>query len=66
MKKNMTLRDYAKSCGVEVVGKLKRVAKIRDEDQTNCDPLWIDEAGNEYIGNVRKGFCIVTTDGNVI
>ena len=68
----MTIKEYAKSVGVEVVGNLKKkvVEKQRYNTATgNFEPekeiYWIDEAGNEFIKN-KKGICIITADGDVI
>ena len=65
----MTVREYAKSVGFEVAGKLKR---LPDEyyglDDKHHYPVWIDEAGNVYCGSYSKkdGCCIITADGGVI
>lgn len=63
--KKMTFRDYAKNRGIEVVGKLKRVPDRHYGAQDSHYPLWVDEAGNEYMGNEKTGFCIVTKDGSI-
>lgn len=65
----MTIREYAKSIGFEVVGKLKRLPDVYyGMGNNNHYPLWIDEAGNEYCGGYSKddGYCIITADGSVI
>ena len=58
----MTVREYAKSVGFEVVGKLRRMKAVRNQK------WYIDEADNEYwLDNVGKNcICIVTADGGVI
>lgn len=61
----MSIREYAKIVGFEVVGKLKRLKNANDRYGKGY-PLWVDEAGNEYWGNSEEGFCIITTDGGVI
>lgn len=65
----MTVREYAKSVGFEVVGKLKRLPDVHyGMDDKHRYPLWIDEAGNEYCGSHGKCdcYCIITADGGVI
>ena len=65
----MTAREYAKSVGFEVVGKLKRLPDVHyGMDNKRKYPLWIDEAGNEYCGSYAKDgcYCIITSDGGVI
>lgn len=64
----MTIREYAKENGFEIVGKLTRkVHKVekfsweKGEMETVSTIYWVDEAGNEYSKN-----CIVTADGAVI
>ena len=59
-----TIPQYAKSVGFHIVGKLTRV--VANKNDVKKLPLWVDEAGNEFMGNARDGFCIVTTEGNVI
>jgi urate oxidase len=65
----MSIREYAKSVGFEVVGKLKRLPDVYyGMDNKHHYPLWIDEAGNEYCGS-NGGcdcYCIITADGGVI
>lgn len=64
----MTVREYAKSVGFEVVGKLKRMPDVYYGIGNNHYPLWIDEAGNKYCGSYSKDgdCCIITVDGSVI
>ena len=67
----MTAREYAKKCGVDLVGKLTRKTAV----QTNWDwskgdfveerlTYYVDEAGNE-IHRGDRGWCIITSDGGV-
>ena len=45
----MTVREYAKLKGFEVVGKLKRLPDVYyGVENKSHYPLWIDEALNEY------------------
>jgi hypothetical protein len=65
----MTVREYSKLKGFEVVGKLKRLPDVYyGVDNKSHYPLWIDEAGNEYCGDYSKDgcYCIITADGGVI
>lgn len=57
----MTIRDYAKSVGFEVVGELKRIKDNYYGIGNNHYPVWIDDAGNKYCK-----YCITTKDGKVI
>lgn len=67
----MTIREYAKSIGHEVVGKLTRRSEFEWYDdgfggrKHEKFKFYVDEAGNEYYHD-EKGICIVTTDGNCI
>lgn len=61
----MTVREYAKSVGFEVVGKLKRMKKNKRNGPAHYR-YYIDEAGNEYWKSRIDGICIVTADGGVI
>lgn len=68
----MNIREIAKEKGHPVVGKLRRIADcversmIDDEEIGRCH-IWIDEAGNEYWIDVKRGdLCILTFDGGVI
>lgn len=68
----MTIRKYAKDCGHTIVGKLRRIEdfvdrSVVDNEEIGRCKVWIDEAGNEYMYDVkRKSICIVTYDGGVI
>ena len=58
----MKIRNYAKSVGFEVVGKITYMGK-RDRDIR----VYIDEAKNEFwLDEVLGTICIVTADGGVI
>lgn len=64
----MSIREYAKENGFEIVGKLtKKVDKVekfnyaKGEMETKSTVYWVDEAGNTYTKD-----CIVTADGAVI
>ena len=64
----MTCREYAKSIGFEVVGKLKRMPnKHYGMDDKHSYPWYIDEAKNEYLmdDNGRACSCIVEADGRI-
>ena len=68
----MTAREYAKECGVELVGKLtKKVIEnnkfnyFKGEMEIEKVVYWIDEAGNEISGNKKNGWCLTTADGEV-
>lgn len=68
----MTIREYAKSVGFEIVGKLTRRPEweyTRDDftgekKHSGCKH-YSDEGGNEYISG-KSGVCIVTADDAVI
>ena len=65
----MSIRQYAKIVGFEVVGKLKRLPDVYyGMDDKHHYPLWIDEAGNEYCGSNGRCdcYCIITADGGII
>lgn len=61
-----TIREFAASVNFQVIGKLRRVAGTKNLDGVKASPYWLDEAGNEYMGNARNGFCIITADGAVL
>lgn len=56
----MTIRQYAKEVGFEIVGKL---TLIKNSD--NRYRIYMDEAGNEFVVD-KRGIGIVTADGAVI
>lgn len=58
----MTIREYAKSVGFEIVGKLVRRA---DWEKDKTERWYMDEAGNEYYKG-QNGFSITTADGGII
>lgn len=66
--KHIGPRELASILRFPVVGKLRRLPDIR-YGVTGRQPLWIDEAGNEYHcgrpEDVSIG-CIVTPDGRII
>ena len=66
MKRDSLIREYAKSIGFEVVGKLKREKDCRYGFNGRY-PVWTDEAGNAYCGSYSKTgkYCIVTADDRV-
>ena len=62
----MSIREYAKSVGFEIVGKLTRFPQGETYGVDNRKQrAYIDEAGNEYYMDKRCA-CIVTTDGRII
>lgn len=68
----MKIREYAKSVGFEIVGRLTRRPEwehTRDgftgEMKHSGCKHYSDEGGNEYITG-GGGVCIVTADGGVI
>ena len=62
----MTIREYAKIVGFEIVGKLTRFPKGETYGIDNRKQrAYIDEAGNEYYSD-KDCFCIVTADGGII
>ena len=67
----MTAREYAKECGIEIVGKLtKKVNENKEFDLLKGEMIikktvyWIDEVGNELSKENGK-WCLVTPDGTV-
>lgn len=68
----MTAREYAKECGIELVGKLtkkviahERFDLLKGEMVTKKDTYWIDEAGNELEKGKNGNWCLTTADGTV-
>lgn len=62
----MSIREYAKTVGFEIVGKLTRFPKGETYGVDNRKQrAYIDEAGNEYYMS-KSCACIVTTDGRII
>jgi len=67
----MTIREYAKKCGFEVVGKLTRRPEFEYETdwfdgskRRTEERCYFDEGGNEYwIG--KRGVCCVNAEGGV-
>jgi hypothetical protein len=68
MTKHVSPKELARLLHFTIPGKLKRLPDCR-YGITGRDPLWIDEAGNEYhcgrLDDVCIG-CIVTADGRII
>lgn len=70
----MTAREYAKTVGIKVVGKLKKKIITNEKYDVKKDDFveekivfWIDEAGNEFHKVKGKiGWCIITADGGCI
>lgn len=61
----MTIRQYAKSVGFRIVGKLRPMTK--DKPIGMKEVYWTDDAGNEYYrSHDGKSACIVTAEGGVI
>lgn len=67
MSKYISVRELAKILNFEVVGKLKRISD-RKYGFGNHYPVYVDEAGNEYllnkVGGVTPG-CIVEANGRI-
>ncbi len=68
----MTIREYAKKVGFNIVGKLTRhperewdINYMTDEKYYIGAKVYLDEAKNEYY-ITKKGICIVTTNDEVI
>lgn len=63
----MTIREYAKTVGVKVEGRLKRMAEFENWKEDNSTPFrfYADEALNEYYKFADGSVVIVTIDGCV-
>jgi len=62
----MTIRQYAKRVGFEIVGKLRPMSASYKPEKMH-EVFWTDEAGNEYYrSHDGKSACIVTAEGAVI
>lgn len=69
--KKQTARQYAKECGVEVIGKLKRkyyeykeYDSLIGEMVIKKESYYMDDAGNEF--HYEKGYwCIIASDGTI-
>lgn len=58
----MNIREFAKSVGFEVVGKITYLGK-----ESRNTRVYLDEAGNEYwLNSLSESITIVTADGGVI
>lgn len=62
----MTIRKYAKECGVEIVGKLHRYDTPTYAPWNPADRCYVDDAGNEFTICADGSILIVTADGAVI
>lgn len=67
----MTAREYAKKCGIEIVGKLTRKTSTTSEwDWNKCELVekksiyYIDEAGTVIQGD-KSGWCLITADDDI-
>lgn len=68
MTNRISPKELARILGFTIVGKLRRLPDTR-YGVGGRDPLWIDEAGNEYHCGRRDDVCpgcVVTKDGGVI
>jgi len=62
----MTIRQYAKSVGFKIVGKLRPMSTSYKPKGLR-ENFWMDEAGNEYYrSHDGESACIITKDGGVI
>lgn len=68
MTRHVSPKELARILRFPIVGKLRRLPDTR-YGINGRDPLWIDEAGNEYhcgrLEDVCIG-CIVTAEGRII
>lgn len=62
----MTIRKYAKECGVEIVGKLRRYDTPDHAPWEPADRCYVDDVGNEFTICADGSILIVTADGAVI
>lgn len=69
----MTAREYAKSVGIEIVGKLTRKVRIHERYDANKDKFveartvfYIDEIGNEFMPCEVGNWVAITFDGACI
>lgn len=69
----MTAREYAKSVGFKIVGKLTKKSYTRKvwdwkkgEEVEERFVYYVDEAGNEFNKYPGGGWSITTADGGVI
>lgn len=65
----MTGREYAKECGIELVGKLQKKVFTQEkfnyykgEMEVKKIVYYVDEAGNE-LNKEKGGWCLTTADG---
>ena len=67
----MTIREFAKSKKVTVIGKLERHPEYEETEYINGKyvkmKVYIDEGGNEFCYSAKENVgCIMTADGNVL
>lgn len=62
----MTIRQYAKESGIEIVGKLHRYDTPTYAPWNPADRCYVDDAGNEFTICADGSILIVTADGGVI
>ena len=65
----MTIRQYAKTHNVKIVGKLRRLSSV--SLKLPSVPTWIDDGGTEYWRVIhpvthKPTWCIVADNGNII
>ena len=67
----MTAREYAKECGIELVGKLTKKVFTQEkfnyykgEMEVEKKVYYVDEAGNE-LDKEKGAWCLTTADGTV-
>lgn len=65
-KLTITIRQYAKEIGFEIIGKLHRCETPVGKAWCRNDRCYEDDAGNEFIICAKGGILIVTADGAVI
>lgn len=62
----MTVREYAKAVGFQIVGKLTRYPQGETYGVDNRKQrAFVDEAGNQYYAS-KSCYCIVTISGKII
>jgi hypothetical protein len=68
----MTAREYAKTVGIEIIGKLKKKIVSHERYDIKKDDFveakivfYIDEVGNEF-HKEKDAWCIITANGSCI
>lgn len=61
----MSIRDYCRKIGFDVIGKLKRIPNPSYLPKYSSYPLYIDEGGNCYWRNDCGTWLIITADDSV-